>query len=394
MANTNSSELAKAVIYEVQWIKDNPVAKKVDGADVTVHFNPDSLKLTYSNENKSGNTPGGSASQYVGSGTTKLAVQLLFDGSRTDTDVRYWTAKVGYFLKPKQQANQGNKKVAPGICFEWGRFSFAGVADSLQETLEYFSEDGKPLRATIALGISRMDITFPKVADPGGPAESGQPGTTQLTPAPSNRTVPEMAGATGNSANWKSIAAANNVDDPLHLASGTMLNLNAGAGAGLAVGAAAAVGVGAGVGASASAGFSAGLGGGVGFSAGASAGAGVGLGAGISGGVGGGLGVGAGISGGIGGGVSAGAGISGGVGGGISAGAGISGGIGASGGVSGSLGIAGTTGAGTNVGLSTGIGARANAAGSSGGSFGPKKSAGALAGASAGASLGASAQTG
>jgi len=335
MAQDNSSELAKAVIYEVKWLPKNPVPQKVSGADVTVQFNPQTLKLTYSNENKSGNQPGGSASQYVGSGTTKLAVDLLFDTSQTDTDVRHWTAKIGHFLRPKDQPDQSNKKVPPGICFEWGSFSFAGVADSMQETLDYFSEGGKPLRATIALGLSRLDIVFPKdLPDPGQPTPAGQPGTTQLTPTPNNKTVQQMAGNNGNSANWKSIAAANNIDDPLHVAPGTLLNLSAGVSVGVGV----SVGIGVGAGVSAGVGFSAGLGAGVGFSAGASAG----------------------------------------IGGGISAGAGISGGIGASADIGGGIGIGAS--ASVGGGASTGFGVKANAAGSAGGSFGVGASAGAAAG--------------
>jgi hypothetical protein len=391
MPDDNSSQLAKAVIYEVKWSPDNPTPQKVSGAGVTVQFNPDSLKLTYANENKSGNSPGGSASQYVGSGTTKLAVQLLFDTSQTDSDVRYWTAKIGYFLKPKTQSNQSNKKVPPGMCFEWGSFSFAGVADSMQETLEYFSESGTPLRATIALGISRMDIVLPdNLPAPGQPTPAGQPGTTQLTPTQSDKSVPQMAAASGNSANWKSIAAASGIDDPLHVSAGTMLNINAGAsvgvganvgvsagigvggtvgvGAGGGVGIGIAAGAGASAGGAASVGFSAGLGAGVGFSAGASAG--ISAGGGISGGIGGGISGGAGISGGIGGGVSAGAGISGGIGAGAGASGGIGGGIGASAGVS--------------DGASARFGARSNAAGGAGGSFG----------ASAGVSAGFGLQTG
>jgi len=337
----DNSALAKAVIYEVKWLPKNPVPQKVSGADVTVQFNPQTLKLTYSNESKSGNQPGGSASQYVGSGTTKLAVELLFDTSQSETDVRYWTAKVGYFLQPKDQPDQNSKKVPPGICFEWGSFSFAGVADSMQETLDYFAENGTPLRATIALGLSRLDIVFPKNAPaPGQPTPAGQPGTTQLTPTPSNKTLPQMAGSTGNSANWKSIAAANNIDDPLHVSPGTMLDLNAGVSAGVTVGA------GAGVGASAGAdvGFSAGLGAGVGFSAGASAAAA--------------------------GGISAAAGISAGA----AAGVGIGASAGITSGASAGLGLA--AGIGVSAGASVAIGARANAAGGAGGSFGAGASAG------------------
>jgi hypothetical protein len=354
MAESSGSELKKAVIYEVQWLPKNPVPQKVSGADVTVQFNPQTLKLTYSNENKSGNQPGGSASQYVGSGTTKLAVDLLFDTSQTEMDVRYWTAKIGYFLRPK---DQGKKKVPPGICFEWGTFSFAGVADSMQETLDYFSEGGTPLRATVALGLSRLDIVFPKdLPEPGQPTPAGQPGTTQLTPMPSNKTLPQMAGNNGNSANYKSIAAANNVDDPLHVAPGMMLDLSAGAS--VSVGAGVGVGVGVGVSAGAAAGFSAGLGAGVGFAAGASAG------------VGGGVGAAAGISAGAG--ISADAGISGGVGGST----GVSGGASAGLGISGDVGASASAGIEASAGGSAGFGAKANAAGSAGGSFGARASAG------------------
>jgi hypothetical protein len=276
--------------------------------------------------------------------------------------VRYWSAKVGYFLGAKDQPNQNNKKVPPGICFEWGTFSFAGVVDSMQETLDYFSESGKPLRASIALGISRLDIVFPKkLPKPGAPTPAGQPGTTQLTPTPKGKSVPQIAGNNGNSANWKSVAAANNIDDPLHLPAGALLDLNAGAS--VEVGATVGASIGAGAAAGADVGFSAGLGGGIGFSAGASATA----------------------SAGIGGGISAGAGISGGIGGsaGASARLGVSAGIGASVGAGASAGIGASAGAGASIGASAGFGARANAAGSAGGSFGI----GAAAGASAGAGI-------
>jgi len=357
--------LKKAVLYEVKWPKGSQgVPQKVPGADVTVQFNPQTLKLTYANENKSAGQPAGSASQYVGYGTTKLAVELLFDTSQTETDVRYWSAKVGYFLGAKDQPNQNNKKVPPGICFEWGTFSFAGVVDSMQETLDYFSESGKPLRATIALGISRLDIVFPKnLPKPGAATPAGQPGTTKLTPTPKGKSVPQLAGDNGNSANWKSVAAANNIDDPLHLPAGALLDLDAGA----SVGVGASVGAGAAAAASADVGFSAGLGGGVGFSSGVSAG--------IGGGISAGAGAGIGISGGIGASASAGLGASGGI--------GISGGVGASAGFGASAGIGASIGAGAGIGASAGIGARANAAGSAGGSFGI----GAAAGASAGAGV-------
>jgi hypothetical protein len=357
-----SSSLAKAKLFEVKWNPKKPEPTKVNGKnDVEVQFNPQTLKLTYSNENKSANQPAGSTSQFVGTGTTKLAVELLFDTSQTGQDVRYYSGKVGYYIKPSPQPDQKNKRVPPGVSFEWGTFKFPGVVDSLQESLDYFSEDGVPLRSTIQLGISRLDIVFPDIDKPADAPAAGQPGLTQLSPAPAGKSVAQMAGQNGNSGDWKSIAAANGIDDPLRPPTGSLIDLNAGAGAhggiGLGAGIGGGIGIGASAGAQASAavGFSAGLGGGVGFAAGASAGGGLSAGAGVSAGVSGSAGIGASASAGFGASASAG------IGGSATAGFGASAGTG--------LGTSATLGAGASISGSASAGASLRAAGNAGGSF-------------------------
>jgi hypothetical protein len=316
------------------------------------------LKLTYSNENKSGNQPGGSASQFVGTGTTKLAVELLFDTSQTGDDVRFYSAKVAFFMKPAGPASQKAKRSPPGVSFEWGTFSFAGVVDSLSETLDYFSEDGTPLRAAIQLDISRLDIVFPKLNTPGNVPPAGQPGQSSLQPAPAGKSLAQMAGRNGNSGDWKSIAAANGIDDPLRPPTGSLVDLSAGVG--IQAGASVGFSGGAGIQAGADAGFSAGLGGGVGFQAGAgiSAGASLGASAGVSAGAGFGASAGAGF------GASAGAGF------GASAGAGFGASAGAGFGASAGAGFGGRASAGFGASASAGASASIEAAGSTGGSFG------------------------
>jgi hypothetical protein len=260
--------LAKAKLVEIKWDARQQQAEKVSGGKtVDVQFNPQTLKLSFANENKGGDQPGGNAKQFVGSGTSKLAVELLFDTTEDGSDVRKKTEQVAYFLQAKKQANQNNKRVPPGLSFEWGSFIFRGIVDSLQESLEYFSEEGVPLRATISLSISRQDIEFlfgtPGQAGSGSPsAAAGAPGTTPLEPARPGDSVQRMAGRNGNSSNWQAIAAANNIDDPLRLSAGALLNTNVSAGMGLSAGVGAGVGVGASV--SGSAGFTAGAGFGVG----------------------------------------------------------------------------------------------------------------------------------
>lgn len=365
--------VAKARLVEIEFDANqqqfNPVA---NGKSVTVHFNPESLKVSFSNENRGGNQPGGGGGQFVGSGTSKMSVELFFDtteatGDVANRDVRRITEQVVYFVKAKPPSGSGNSntnsnRVPPGLSFEWGSFIFRGVVNSMDETLDYFSEEGIPMRATVSLNITRQEIKFefgePGQASGGAAAGGPPPGTQPMDAARQGDSVQSMAAREGRSSDWKQIAAANGIDDPLRLEAGALVNLNAGAsfgagisasggvsgglqaGAGFGVGAAAGASVAGGLSASGQVGFSAGLGGGVGFSAGVGASAGASAGFGAS--------AGAGASAGFG--ASASAGASAGFG--ASAGAGASAGIGASAGV----GVSAGFGASANAGLSGGAG--------------------------------------
>ena len=351
--------MAKARLVEIKWDEKQQTADTVPGSTpVDVDFNPETLKVSFANEHKGGDQPGGNSKQFLGSGSSKLSVELLFDTSveqnDANKDVRKKTEKVAYFIQAKKQSDRNNKRVPPGISFEWGTFIFRGVVDSMDETLEYFSEEGIPLRASISLTISRQEIEF-LFGEPGragggtpGVVSDGTPGIETQEPARPGDNVQQMAARNGDSSDWKNIAVANNIDDPLRPPTGSLLNMNPGAGAG--IGASVGVGAGAGIsaGASVSAGAGIGLGGDVGFSAGLGGGAGFSAGAGF--GAGAGIGAGASIGAGAGAGVSAGAGIS------AEAGAGGSAGFGASAGISGGASIGGSASAGLTAGGGFGAG--------------------------------------
>ena len=96
---------------------------------VTVQFNPETLKVSFANQiqtpSGTGDQSGTPTRQFVGAGTTKLALQLWFDvtalARRTRTsrldDVRKLTQKVAYFITPKKE---GKKVRAPGGAFPLG----------------------------------------------------------------------------------------------------------------------------------------------------------------------------------------------------------------------------------------------------------------------------------
>lgn len=350
----NPGKVAKARLVEIQWdAKQTTATKPPDGKTVEVHFNPQNLKLTYANENKGGDQPGGSSKQFVGAGTSKLSVELVFDTTDNGDDVRRTTRDVAYFIQAKKQKDSKNKRVPPGVQFEWGTFIFRGIVDSMSETLEYFGEDGTPLRATVSLGLSRQDIEFVGVSDTAGQVRSVDPetaasqgaaGQQPLSAAQPGDSVQSMAARSGDSADWKAIAAANNIDDPLRLQAGALVNLNAGTGIG--AGGSASAGISFGAGAVSGAGAGASVGGSLGAG---SAGADVGFSAGLGGG--------AGFSAGAGGGPSADAGVSAGAGFGASAGASSGANFSASASAGGSLGAGASAGGGVGGSAGTGLGA-------------------------------------
>lgn len=246
----------KARLVEIKWDAKQAKAKPGDPKhDVDVHFNPASLKVSFSNKLKGGDQPGGSSKQATGSRETKLSVELLFDTTADGKDVREHTKKVSYFITGDDGGgNQQKNHAPPGVQFEWGSFVFRGITDAMNETLDYFSEDGVPLRATITLDITRQEIEFlPGQKGKGG--GGGAPTNLQLTPLKQARAGDSLQGAAGRegkSGDWKSIAAANGIDDPLRLSAGALIDMDAGLGVGGSVGVGGSAGVGAGAAASAS----------------------------------------------------------------------------------------------------------------------------------------------
>lgn len=202
--------------------------------NVKVQFNPESLKVSFANQiqtpSGTGDQQGTPARQFVGAGTTKLALTLWFDvtaelpaSDAQINDVRRLTQKIAYFITP---VKEGDKFLPPAVRFIWGSFQFDGLMDSLEESLEFFSSDGRPLRASMTLSLSQQKITefsF-RQTNPGGAPSS--PGTRKLSQAPAGSTLPAMAASQGKAADWQSIAAANNIENPRQLQPGQLIDMN------------------------------------------------------------------------------------------------------------------------------------------------------------------------
>jgi len=220
--------LAKAQLIELQ---EDFKKEKAGGQKTVVQFNPETLKVTYANaivQPQGGDqSSGNSGRQFVGMGTTKLAMQLWFDVNATEEetvdDVRRLTQKVIFFMTP-QKTKDPKKQLAPAVRFLWGSFMFDGMVEGLEESLEFFSPEGKPLRASISLSLSQQKILETKF-DPKDPVPA-RPGQSPISQARSGDSLQNMAEQDGNR-DWQSVAAANGIEDPLRLPPGQLVDLNA-----------------------------------------------------------------------------------------------------------------------------------------------------------------------
>ncbi len=233
--------LAKARLIELDEKFENP---KSGGKNVPVQFNPETLKITYANqlvEPKGGDKAAGNAGrQFVGAGTTKLALQLWFDVTAMEEstdeqstgekgivdDVRRLTQHIVFFMTPRASDADPASLAPPGVRFEWGTFAFDGMVEAMEESIEFFSPEGKPLRASMSLTLSKQKI-LARDSSKDGANLPARPGHKPLKVAKQGDSVQSMAGASGKS-DWQSIASANGIEDPLRIAPGQFIDLHAG----------------------------------------------------------------------------------------------------------------------------------------------------------------------
>jgi len=143
---------------------------------VEVDFNPQTLRLSYRTSGGSGTmnardkSEGQAQTAQPTNYNDSLSVELLFDTSTDGTNVRSKTSKIANMIKAV------DKGEPPLIVFQWGDFLFRGVIQSMDETIDFFTEDGVPLRATVNLSISGncKDMREPnKVSGAGAGAGAG-----------------------------------------------------------------------------------------------------------------------------------------------------------------------------------------------------------------------------
>lgn len=276
------------------WLPDLPSVQNArfqvldgphGGDPFEVQFNPASLDYSISSEFDPGGT-GNAARQFVKKTSAKLTMTLVYDTTEGGQDVRGHTGRLAQLLEP---GTDGDKQFAPRVQFSWGSFSFRGVVEQYKETIDFFSAEGVPLRASVNLTLASQEVEFNASNDP-VPAADRSPRADPVV-LPPGASPGSVAGGLGNPRGARAIASASGA---LSLTAGAGVSLSVGASVEIGAAASFSLGGGAGLGIGAGAGIEAGIGAGAGIGVGASAGIGIGASAGV--GIGASAGIGAGAS--------------------------------------------------------------------------------------------------
>jgi nucleoid-associated protein YgaU len=208
---------------------------KIENEDspITCLFNPKEYSIaktsTWTKKQNSSSIPN---LQYGGGDSRKLTVDLFFDASDdVDGDVRGITEKLFGLLEANNKFKQEKKKRPPTVEFHWGRtWTFPAVIDTLTVSYALFRPDGTPIRATAKLGLTQVEKAVDKPSA-GGSKKGQNPTTRGLADLRSHTvrdgdTLPSIAYASyGDPTQWRAIAEANGIDDPLALRRGRVLSV-------------------------------------------------------------------------------------------------------------------------------------------------------------------------
>jgi hypothetical protein len=247
----SGSTLQKAQLVPIDPNSQQALTDKA----IPVHFNPETLKLSYTVTVKADTASKNSSDQSAqqsSNNSAKLAVDLIFDTTdlfeqqQDEADVRKVVTRkiVDTFVAPPPPTDgaASGKPIPANPClFLWGTFQFTGLVDSYNETLEFFSANGVPLRAAVAISLTenRYNITNIPQRVPG-----------QAQPVPPGGQIGSALSSAGiDPTDWRSTALANGLETPRFAASGS---INVGIGAGFSASANASGGTGFSVGSSAS----------------------------------------------------------------------------------------------------------------------------------------------
>jgi hypothetical protein len=211
------------------------------GAPLDVAFNPTEYTLSKNNQIAEINIPGLDSPilQFIRGQTETLSLDLFFDSTDGGTDasatpVTEQTDKFYQLIKIEAKTH-----APPVVFFSWGgsafpgqrnypslasqqRFGFKCLVESVRQRFTMFSSLGVPLRATLSIMLREYKTLSEQIAE----LNRQSADHTRAHVVQQGETISRIADQVySDPAQWRRIADANGIDDPLALAAGTVLQI-------------------------------------------------------------------------------------------------------------------------------------------------------------------------
>lgn len=184
-----------------------------------VLFNPEEYTLNKDNNFASQAIPGlsGPLLQFVNGNMRTLEMELFFDTNEPPHDVRDETQKVVKLLDIDSDLH-----APPVLRVSWASLQFRCVLARASQKFIRFLDDGQPVRA-------RLTVTFNEYIDPDSESKEVNRQTADFSKVhvvERGETLSGIAGELyGSPAVWRSIAIANDIDDPREIETGQSLRI-------------------------------------------------------------------------------------------------------------------------------------------------------------------------
>lgn len=193
-------------------------------------FNPSELEISRSNSWDSPSLAGQGVQQarYTGAGAGTMTLNLTFDTTDSGKAVTQYTGKLMKLMDVDPSLGgtdeKSNNARPPYVTFHWGDLhSFEAVVTSLSLQFTYFSSTGVPLRAKVSMSL--MQYKQSNAFGPQNPT-SGTPNPHRVHRVQPGETLDRISARYyGDSTQWRKIASANGIADPLSVRSGTLLSI-------------------------------------------------------------------------------------------------------------------------------------------------------------------------
>ncbi|WP_018527180.1 CIS tube protein [Alkalispirochaeta alkalica] len=147
----------------------------------------------------------------------RLSMELFFDTSEEKSDVRAFTDKIEELMLVNADQHR-----PPLLLFTWGNLQFRCVLEDLVQRFTMFLNDGTPVRAILKVLFKEYSSAASQIKEK--PRHSSDH-TKRIVLQEGESLSSLSAREYEDPAQWRVIADANGIDDPMNVEVGTLLRL-------------------------------------------------------------------------------------------------------------------------------------------------------------------------